>query len=258
MSPGVHFAAIARERTIAHVRSTWERLFVVVLVALMLAAGATAAEAKKKRLATAKSADFTAELSGTQFARTDIGGNSECDMPLPSGTSTERIEFQATTFAVEVTRLPGDVVVGKNGNVLVPVNGTVTRSNMGSAACQDNPREPEDCGVMPITAWHLELQWGGKGFNLIAGLPGVDRDVFGNCASRLLLDPYPTLTGAEDTHFVVARASIKDLLNRRKHQILTQASDFQMFSSDNAVGTVTLDYRLTLTRKPSKRPTRKR
>ena len=116
---------------------------------------------------------------------------------------------------VVMTKLPGDVVVGRNGHVRVPVNGTVTRSNLGSAACQDNPREPEDCGVLPIrTGWSLDLQWRGKGFNLIAGLPGVDTDAFSNCASRLLLDPYPSLTGAEDTHFVVARVSTKDQARR--------------------------------------------
>jgi hypothetical protein len=235
------------------VRSTGERLFgAVLLVVVVFAVGATAADAKRKRVPVARTAAFSAELGGTQYARTDVGALGECEVDLPSGTSTERVEFQATAFTVPVTKLPGDVVVGRNGHVRVPVNGTVTRSNLGSAACLDDAREPEDCGVLPIrTGWSLDLQWGGKGFNLIAGLPGVDTDVFSNCASRLLLDPYPSLTGAEDTHFVVARVSTKDLFNRRKRTLHVSASDFQSLSGDtnDAVGSVTLDWRLTLKRK---------
>ena len=79
----------------------------------------------------------------------------------------------------------------------------------------------------------------------------MDTDAFSNCASRLLLDPYPSLTGVEDTHFVVARVSTKDLFNRRKRTLHASASDLQSFSggTNDAAGSVTLDWRLTLKRK---------
>jgi hypothetical protein len=131
------------------VRSTGERLFGAVLVVVVFAVGATAADAKRKRAPVARTAVFSAELGGTQYARTDVGALGECEVDLPSGTSTERIEFQATAFSVPVTKLPGDVVVGRNFHVRVPVNGTVTRSNLGSAACQTTRASPRTAASCP-------------------------------------------------------------------------------------------------------------
>ncbi len=231
----------------------------MALVALLLGAYATTADARK-RVPTATTAKFKAELSGTQFAQTDAGEISDNNCQLPSGTSTERVEFQATTFRVQVTELPpSEIVLGTTGSIRIPVNGTVTRSNMGSAACQDDPKRPVDCGVVPIGTWHLQLQWQTRGFQLIVA-GGPDSDPFSNCASRLLLDPFPELFGAaDDEPKVVARASLRDLLDRpKKRTIVVQGHGTTSFRGDRSQGSVSLDWRMTLTRQKAKKPRRKR
>jgi hypothetical protein len=242
MSSAVH-AAIGGEGSISHMQSTGERLLVGALALLALGAGATTASA-----ATAQSARFKGELSGTQFAKTDLGTSSECDVELPSGTSTERIEFQSTTFRLLFTELPpSEIVLGRTGTVRMPVNGTVTRSLEGSAACLADPKRPVDCGTKPIGDWRLDLQWKTRGFYLITN---TVRDVFDNCPSRLLFDPYPELFGAaDDEPNVVARASIAQLLNRRKKQIVAVGKGSHRTTGTNGEQlSVELDYRLTLTR----------
>jgi hypothetical protein len=259
MSSGVHFAPIALKQygcTIGTVRSR-ERLFVLALVALLLAGLATVADARRVR--TARSAEFAADLSGTQFAKTDVGpgGVTDNHCQLPSGTSTERIEFEATYFQVGVTLLPGPEVIvgdprGSTGQVHVPVNGTVTRSNLGEAACLDPDEPGQDCGVRTIPKfpkWNLAMQWVGKGFGLIAGGPAVS-DLFDHCSPNLLIDPYPSVFGAaDDEPQIVARASIRKLLNRRKKEIVTHGHGAWNTQGEHSTSSVQFDYTLTLTRR---------
>jgi hypothetical protein len=258
MSSGVHFAPIAGEEygcTIAGVGSR-ERLWSVALVALVLGAGATSADAR--RSGTAKTAKFKAELSGTQFSRTDIVDPDNPNCEFPSGTSTERVEFQASTFPLEVTELPPSEIVltvGKSsGSVRFPVGGTVTRSNMGAATCQDDRRKPEDCGVLPIHSWHPLLQWRTRGFQLVAGGP-PDFDPFLNCHGG----PFPGLIGAaDDEPQVVARASLKQILDRPTRTIVAQGHGFETGRTDTIQTSVALDWRITLTRQRTKKPHRGR
>jgi hypothetical protein len=235
-------------------------LALVALVAMVLGTGATAAEARKK-LPTATTARFKAELSGTQFARTDVGDIADNDCELPSGTSTERIEFRSSTFRVEIAEpTPGEIFLGRTGVISIPVGGTVTRSNIGSAACQDDPRAPEDCGVIPIRTWHtLKMQWRTRGFQLLAG--GVpDSDPFENCSPNLLDNPFPSLFGASDDEpQVVARVSLRDTLDRPKvRTVVAEGHGSTTFGSDKAQGSVALDWRITMTRLKTKKPHRKR